>query len=452
MNNKPNFDEMDSQSKVELAKSIASRTQNITRSYATFEEGLARGIKFFSDLFDRIIFNHHLTGIVSLIIAIMLYLTVNNGWTISDSINYQLNIGDLTVTRQYNEEVYEISGLPDSVSVTIAGEISDIQMAKSNSNYQVVADLSGLTEGTYTIDLVPTNFSDRLTVTCSPSTATVTIRKKISWKKSISYDFINTDKMDTKFILGTPEFETNEVIVRASEETVSRIALVKALIDVSNVEGTFEQYATLVAFDDQGNRVDVDMVPSTIKANVEVTSPNKSVPIVLNILGELPNNKAIESVAMDHEAITIYAQESVLNSIERFTVDVDVSQMVSDSSIVATIKLPSGVKSSSISKVNLEFKLCDAETRILENVNVAWKNLPSKLKFEIIDANNAHTNIILTGSKENIEKITSDDVEAYVDMNGVKVGKVTLDVICEGNNPFVKYTAETETIEFNIVQ
>ena len=106
----------------------------------------------------------------------------------------------------------------------------------------------------------------------------------------------------------------------------------------------------------------------------------------------------------------------------------------------------------SISKVNLEFRLCDAETRILENVNVAWKNLPSKLKFEILDANNAHTNIILTGSKENIESITADDVEAYVDMNGVKVGNVTLDIICEGNNPFVKYTSETETIEFNIVQ
>lgn len=451
-NNKPNLDELENKRKVELAKSIASRTQTITRSYASFEEGVARTIKFLSSVFDKIVFNPKTTGLVSLVIAIFVYLIVNNGWAINDNVKYQSDLGSIAITKQFNEEVYEITGLPDTVDVTISGEMSDIQMAKSNTNYQVVADLSGLTEGTYTIDLVPTNFSERVNVTCSPSTATVTIRKKISWKKTISYDFINTDKMDSKYILGEPEFETSEVIVRASEETVNRIALVKALIDVSYVEGSFEQYATLVAFDDAGNKVNVDMVPSSVKVNVDVTSPNKSVPIVLSILGDLPNGKAIESVAMDHEAITIYASESVLNSIEQFTVEVDVSEMVSDSSIVATVKLPSGVKSTSISKVNLEFKLCDAETRVIEGVHLAYKNLPNKYKFEIINPEDVTLNVVVTGSPERIANITADDIEAYVDMSKVTVGEAQLPVICSGTDEYLKYSSEKETVGFNFVE
>lgn len=452
MNNKPNLDEIENTKKVELAKSIASRTQTISRSYASVEEGIIRGVKALSTLVDKVIFNPKLTGVVSLVIAVLLYLIVNNGWTVSENLKYQYALGDISITKQYNEEVYEIFGLPSSAYVTISGEMNDIQMAKNNQNYQVVADLSGLTEGTYTIDLVPTNFSERVNVTCSPSTATVTIRKKISWKKNISYDFINTDKMDSKYILGDPEFETSEVIVRASEETVNRIALVKALIDVSNVEGSFEQYATLVAFDDEGNKVDVDMVPSSVKVAVDVTSPNKSVPIVLNILGDLPNGKAIDTVSLDHEAITIYASESVLNSIEQFVVEVDVSEMVADASIVATVKLPSGVKSTSISKVNLEFKLCDAGTRVIENVHLSYKNLPNKYKFEILNPEDAYVNVVVTGSPERITAITADDLEAYVDMSKVTKGEAQLKVICNGSDEYLKYSSEKETVGFNFVE
>ncbi len=450
-NNNPNLDPKETEGKVELAKSIAARQESFSRSYASFEEGAARLLKILSAAFDKIVFNPKTTGVVSLLIAVMLYLVVNNGWAISDNINYQYSLGEMTVTKQYNEEVYEITGLPESVDVTISGEMSDIQLAKSATNYQVVADLSGLTEGTYTIDLVPTNFSEHINVTVVPSTATVTIRKKISWKKTISYDFINTDQMDAKYILGEPQFETTEVIVRASEETVNSIALVKALIDVSNVDGSFEQYATLVAFDNNGSKVDVDMVPSTVKVNVDVTSPNKSVPIVLSITGTLPNNQAIDSVSMDHEAITIYAAESVLNSIEQFTVEVDVSEMVSDSSIVASISLPSGVKSTSISKVNLEFKLTEAVSRTIENVHLTYKNLPTGYSLTVLNNEDAYVNVVVTGSKERVEKLTADDIEAYVDLTDTELGDVYPTVYCKGSDEYVTYKSEKETVGFNVI-
>lgn len=448
--NKPNLDQ-DTSKKVELAKSIASRGQKVARTYASLEDGVARLIKTISYMFDRFVFNPRLSGIVSFILALLVYLTVNNGWA-NPTLSYAESLGNVALSTTANTEVYEIVGLPENVEVTVMGEMSDIQMTKSTGGYKVVADLSGLTEGTHTINFVPTNFSDRVNVICNPSSATVTIRRKISWKKNLTYDYINTDKMDARYILGEPNFETEEIIVRASQETVNNIALVKALIDVSNVTGSFDQEAPLVAFDNQGNRIDVDMVPSSVHVNVNVSSPNKTVPIILVPRGEIPNNKAISEITMDQAAITIYAAESVLNAIDNFTVEFDVSEMVSDSSLVASIKLPSGVKSTSISKVNLEVKLVDAVTKVIENVRLSYVGLDSKYKFDIVNSDDMDIDIEITGSPERVEAITAADLEVFVDMSKVGTGKRTLEVFVKGSDNLLKYKSLTETVDFVFVE
>lgn len=451
-NNKPNLEQHEEATKkLELAKSIASRGQSMARTYATIEDSVARFIKFVSYMFDRFVFNPKLSGVVSLALAVLVYLTVNNGW-VETSLTYAESLGSVALTTTANTEVYEVIGLPENVEITVMGDMSDIQMTKSTGGYKVVADLSGLTEGTHTINFVPTNFSDRVSVICSPSSATVTIRRKISWKKNLTYDFINTDKMDSKFILSAPEFETAEIIVRASEETVNKIALVKALIDVSNVSGSFEQDAPLVAFDNVGNRVDVDMVPSTVRVNVSVTSPNKTVPIVLMPKGELPNGKAISEITMDQAAITIYGADSVLNSIDKFIVEFDVYEMVSDSSLVASIKLPSGIKSASITKVNLEVKLVDAVTKVIENVRLSYKGLDSKYKFEILNEEDAFINVEVTGSPERVEAITEENLEVYVDMSKVKAGEQSLVVNVNGTDNLLSYSSVKETVDFLFVE
>lgn len=450
-NNKPNLEHEEASKKLELAKSIASRGQSVARTYASIEDAVARFIKTVSYMFDRFVFNPKLSVWVSLILAVFVYLTVNNGW-INTTLTYAESLGSVALTTTANTEVYEIVGLPEEVNVTIMGAMSDIQMTKSTGGYKVVANLSGLTEGTHTINFVPTNFSDRVSVICSPSSATVTIRRKISWKKNLTYDFINTDKMDARFILSEPEFETEEIIVRASEETVNNIALVKALIDVSNVNGSFEQDAPLVAFDNLGNRVNVDMVPSTVRVNVNVTSPNKTVPIVLVPKGIIPNGKAISEITMDQAAITIYGSDNVLNAIDKFTVEFDVSEMVSDSSLVASIKLPSGIKSASISKVNLEVKLVDAVTEVIENVQLTYKGLNSKYKFEIVNEEDSFVSIQVTGSPERVAAIKAENVEVFVDMSKVTAGQQTLTVYANGSDNLLTYTPVKETVDFIFVE
>ncbi len=440
--------------KLELAQSIASRGKKVVHSYASIENVVMQVFNTISTVIDRYVFNPRWGGVISLLFAVFMYMTVNSGMlgqVFATKTNSEI-LDKVPVTVNANNEVYEIEGLPESVTPIIKGEISDLQMTKSQGGYLVVADLSGLGEGTHAITLSPNNFSSRVQVFLNPSTAVVTIKKKISWNFDLGYDFINSDKMDARYVLGTPTLDTNEVTVRASQQTIDSIAFVKALINVEGVKETFEQDAVLAAYDQNGNRVQVDIIPSTVRATVEVSSPNKTIPIVIVPNGELPNGKAIESISLDHAALTIYGQESVLNAFQNFIVNINVSEIYSDSSLVAPLRLPSGIKKTSVTKVNLEVKLTDAVTRVIKGVNLNIRKNINNYRLDLVNRDNVTVDIEVTGSKERVEAITADQIEAYLDMEKTKPGIMTLPVIVQGTDYYVKYKSLTDAVDVEIIR
>ena len=155
---------------------------------------------------------------------------------------------------------------------------------------------------------------------------------------------------------------------------------------------------------------------------------------------------------MDQAAITIYAAESVLNAIDNFTVEFDVSEMVSDSSLVASIKLPSGVKSASISKVNLEVKLVEAVSKTIEKIPLSFKGLDSKYRFDLVNIEDAYIDVEITGSPDRVDAISASDLEVYVDMSKVGTGKRTLNVLVSGSDNLLKYTSLKDTVDFVFVE
>ncbi|UPU40187.1 CdaR family protein [Erysipelothrix sp. Poltava] len=58
---------------------------------------------------------------------------------------------------------------------------------------------------------------------------------------TLSTEFVNQNKLGSQYVLGTPELETQDVTIKVSKETMSQVAFVKALIDVS---GQTEQFTT----------------------------------------------------------------------------------------------------------------------------------------------------------------------------------------------------------------
>ena len=92
---------------------------------------------------------------IALLLAILLYVSVNSVDSLNNvtaSMSNSKEFKDIALTTEVNDSVYEVSGLPTTVDVTLTGDMSDISLATADKQ-KIVADLTGLTEGTHTIEL-----------------------------------------------------------------------------------------------------------------------------------------------------------------------------------------------------------------------------------------------------------------------------------------------------------
>lgn len=443
--------QLSAEGKTELAKAIAEKSQTFARTYANMETSVTRFFRWMSGWIDRLLFNQKHGKLVALILAVFFCFTVSSddNFDLFKANREVKTLTNLKVSTIVSEQAYEVSGVPESVSVEVIGESSDIQMLNLQDNYQIVADLSGLTEGTHDVTLQAKNFSSRLEVIIKPSTAVVTIRRKESKRYSLGYDYVNTSKMDSIYALSEPEFEQGEVVVRASTETLNKIAFVKALIDVTNVDADFETDAEIAAYDQSGNRINVDIRPSTVKTKVKVTTPSKSIPITLIPNGTMPNGKAIASYKMDTQAVTIYAPEDVLESITELPIYIPVNNLSADQKVTMPINLPSKVTKASLKNVTIDIKVEDATSKDVEEVVIQYKNAPDAgYEVKTVGDTSSTITVKVTGATSQIEEIAKGDIQVFADFSAVsEAGVYDIPLTVSGSNKLVTYELENTTIK-----
>ncbi|MEE3487890.1 MAG: CdaR family protein [Bulleidia sp.] len=447
------MEERSDSSKTELANRIANQSRRASNAYQSLGNGAARMIRWFSTLLDKTLFNTKYPKIVSLILAVILYLVANYNSQSSlytTTLNSSRDLTNVSVTAKYNADTFELSGLPSSADVTIVGGANAVTAAAA-SNGVIVADLEGLTEGTHQVNLEGEGYGDNVSLKINPSNAIITLKKKTTQQFDLSYDYINKDKMDSVYSVGTPTFSSTRVNVRASKDTLSTISFVKALIDVSGQSADFEQDALLVAYDSQGQPVNADIFPKTVHVSVPVTSPNKTVPIEVEVSGSVPDGQAIAGISMDQQTVTIYGPESVLGQIDKVVVTLNASSITKDSTIMRPITLPTGVNSSNINQITMTVTLGEASSRQIDDVPIYYRNNVNNYKASSPD-NKTTTSVIVTGTEDNIAGITADDIRVYVDMKDAVAGLQDFPLeVDQPSGGLVKYTLTESTYTLNVL-
>lgn len=442
------------ENKTERANRIAEQSKKVKRTYEKMEDFLFRVLRAFSTFLDKVLFNEKYSKVVSLVLAVLLYAIVNyNALSTSfqSSLRYSKTLSDVTVLAKYNSDTFEISGLPEKVDVILTGDAANVTSAANAENGTVICDLDGLTEGEHEIKLTTEGYGNNVNVVVNPTNVNVVMKKKTTRQFDISYDFINQDKMEQIYSAGTPEFEYTKINVRASKDTLDSIAFVKVLIDVSGQSADFEQDAVLVAYDSSGKPVNADIVPNTVHVKVPVTSPNKSVNIQVQVSGEVPDGKAIDSITMDQQTVTIYGSETTLANIDQVVVTLDAGTLTKDSTVLRPIVLPAGVTSATNTQVTMNITLADAEEKTIDDIPINVINNNKHYKASQPD-NKTTTSVTVKGTKNNIDKLAADDINVYIDMKDVQPGlqKFALQIE-QPKDGFVVYTLNESEYELNVL-
>ena len=342
--------------------------------------------------------------------------------------------------------------MPSACEIVITGDAANVNNAASKKGYCQV-DLEGYTEGTHTVKLNAIGYGDNVSTIVSPSEATIVLKKKTTIQFDLTYDYINQNQMDSRYILSEPVFaQGTKINIRASQDTLNSIALVKALIDVSGQTGDFEIEAPLVAYDRNGQAVSAEIVPSSVMASVKVSSPSIEVSIVLNPIGEVPVGLAIDTATIiDYQTTRIYAPENILNNIREVYVNFDMATVTEnvDKDIMLPVSLPNGVSASDVTVVNVRVSLSTVSTRTMEKLPLNAHNNYNNLAISEIEFMNV--DVELSGSENNITAVKADDIEIYFEMpEEPGVYELPLYVTVNGH-PYVNVSLDRSMVSITVV-
>lgn len=445
--------QLSSEGKTELAKAIAEKSQTFAKTYARVEIVVGRFFRWLSGWLDKLLFNQKHGKIVALILAVLVYVSLNStNANLFETTKSAQEFGNYKISKIISTQNYEVSGLPNSVKVTAIGDLSDIKSVKQQSNFRVVADMTNMTEGVHEVKLTTEGAPSQVDIVLEPSTAVVTIKKKSIRKFTVGYDYLNRSSMDSIYDLSEPELAQGEVLVRASTDTLDKIAFVKALIKVNkNITSDFETKAKVYAYDGNGKRMDVDIIPDTLLAKVQVTKPSKEVDVVLSPSGTIPNNKAIESYTIDYPQVTIYGSASILKNITELPITIPASTITSDRSISMPIILPNGVTKISQNIVNISIKLAKAESTNVDDVAITVANASEDFDFTFEGVSTS--TVTVKGASKVIEGIQKDDIHIRADVSNInKAGVYEVPLLVEGKNTLATYELKSTTVKIRAVK
>ena len=362
----------------------------------------------------------------------------------------------------YNKEAYVVEGLVDTVDIILTGRKSDLYLAKQLGDHEVLLDLTDYEASNepYKVKLTYNQTIDSLDYKIDPSTVTVTIKNKVSSLAGVTYDLLNENKLNSKLSVGDVSLSKSEVVVKGSQDNLDRIATVKALIDLNNGDlkdaGSYDiDNVLLVAYDEKGKMMsNIDIVPSTVTATIELNTYSSSVPIAVKTKGNLATGKAISSITINgsnSHSVDVYGEQSVIDSIKNVPVSIDVSGLgTSDSKTYnVTLPKPSGVRYMSDTTAKIVVSFGDEKQRTIEHVLIgAPKNLASGLTVNAKTENDQSVDVVVKGVQSVIDSVSADDIVPYIDLSGYTAGEHEVEVLIENDDPRVEYIV---TKKINVV-
>mgnify|MGYP004488014529 FL=1 len=389
--------------------------------------------------------------ILSLVLAVIVFFIIDRQNTTLLEKNAEV-LYDIPISAAYNDEEYVVEGLPETVDITLIGTKANLYLAKQLPTQDVNVDLSDLKPGVHKVNLKYKQSITSVEYKLDPSEVTVVVSSKKSETRSVESDIVNLNKLDSKLAINNTKLDTDEVIIKGTEDSLAKVSTIKALINVSNMVDPKAGTNTLkdiplIAYDENGAKVDVEMVPSKVTATIEIESPSKTVPLEIEPTGNVIFGKAIKNITSSVQKVTIYGSSKVLDNTNSIKVKIDVNNLKSNKDYTVTIKKPAGIREISEKVVTAKVELDDEVTTELSGVKLGVVNLGSNYTAQATSENATEVTVILKGVESIIKNITPSDVEAYVDLEGLGAGDHEVEIKVKGTDPKVKYSSKvTKTI------
>lgn len=360
------------------------------------------------------------------------------------------------VKAEYNEEAYVIEGLPEDVDITLIGRRSDLYLAKQYPSHEVSVDLRDLKPGSHKVTLRYKQALSSIDYKLDPSTVTIVVYEKVSETRELTYDVLHRESLDSKLVISDIQLDRNDVIIKGAEYKLKQVATVKALVDINNISNPKVGTITLndiplIAYDAEGKKVDVEIVPATVSAKITITSPSKEVPVQIVPKGEIAFGKAISSIETNVTSVILYGDQETLDSIEYLPVEIDVDKLDQNKEFNINLQKPNGIRDMSVKTILVKLTLDDVATKEFNDITITPTNVGNGYKAQALSEEDSKVTIIVKGSQSAIDALDVSTLTATVDLSNLKPGDHEVEVHVSGGDLKLSYEAKVKKVKIRIV-
>lgn len=440
-------------------------------------------------MMDRILNNKWSIRIIALLLAAILFTSVNannnNATTFSTTSSSDTEvIENVPVKVYYDKTNLYISGVPETVTVTLSGPRSIVQSAKAQQDFTVYADLKNASIGTQEVKLKVKDASDRLKVKINPATVNVNVQEKVTKKFSVDVELSKSVVADG-YQAGTPIIDPKKVSITGAKDTIEQIAYVKATLENDGKhKSEFTDKATVSVFDSNLNKLDVDVSPQEVEVTVPVEKVGKSVPIKIKQEGTPESDIEISSMTPDKVEVVVVGDDTVLDKIKEIEIPIDVTKIKADTVKEVTVPVPTGAKSVQPTTIEVKIKTVkkseatnktttskeenttnpdenttddseEKDTKISKsfpNMQVYMSGLKNTFVSQMVTPANGKVSVTITGEKKIVDDIAVKDLSVIANLSKSKAGDYSVPLELTGLPDNVAYVINPTKADFIITE
>ncbi len=380
--------------------------------------------------------------VLSFLLTLLLFASVNldEGNTRSDSTFFSEGNNELATMNNVplkvtmDETKYVVKNVPESVTVTIEGPNSVVTKTIRQKNFDVFIDLQDLEPGTHTVPIQSSGLSNQLSVYIEPENIEITLEERLTESFEVETDFMNLNSIEDGYTIDEPTINPSEVQVTGSKSEVSKVSLVKAIVNVTGAKETFtNKEAPIKVYDAQGDELNVFVEPSTVKVKVPIIPPHKEVPVEFETQGDLQEGLSLKSIRANPSSVEVYAPQNVLdeiNSLEK--INVDLSQIEKDKKLTLDVPVPSKVNKVEPKTIEAIVEVENTIEETLNNVEVEVENHQENQTITFIEPEDQTINITVTGTESSLADVTKGDFSASIDVQEAEEGESSVPIEVDG--------------------
>lgn len=408
-------------------------------------------------------------------------------------------IRDVPVEVYYDNENLVVTGVPETVNMTIKGPATLVQKTKVLKDFTLKVDLRSMPMGSHTVQIQTENISDKIKVELDPATIEVNIEEKITQSFRVDPE-MNDKLLADDYELVKMEVNPSTIEVTGAKSVVDSINFVKVSVTGENgINKSFEQKGRVRVLDRDLNKLNVSIEPEEVTVKVDVEAYHKEVPISVKQKGKTKDGVTVNSLTSDEKTVTLYGPRKTVDAIDQLNVDVDVSEISGSGKQSIELPKPKGILKMSVDKVNvnIDVKVSSEEesekaegnkeddqaslpssdsssssdvtaeepssneqqpvtitkkTREFTGITIGLQGLDKSFTGKIVKPSDSLAAVTVTGEEKVIDALTESDVAVFADAKSVNhVGDHVLPIFVQVP-PDVQYEVSFKDITVMVEQ